>query len=244
MRLQRTVRDGTAVVVKHTAHPADLEAEGLAALAAAGAPVPTVHEVGDRHLVLDDLDAAARARPSTIADWTALGAALAQVHRDVGDVHGWHRGNVLGTAAQHNTPDADWTTFHWDQRIAPHLEVLPIEVADRLRDARGRLADRLAHDEVPSLLHGDLWSGNVLHGRWFIDPAVCRGDRELDLAFAALFGGIPAAFVAGYDEAWPRDDGWRDRLPLLQLYHLLVHVRLFGGSYVPQVVARLDDAGW
>ncbi len=244
MGLQRTVRDGTAVVVKHTAHPATFEAEGLAALAAAGAPVPTVHEVGDRHLVLDDLDVAARDRPTTTADWTALGSALAHVHRDVGDDHGWHRDNVIGTTAQHNDREPDWTTFHWDQRIAPHLDVLPDEVAERLRRARGSLAERLDHDVAPSLLHGDLWSGNVLYGRWFIDPAVCRGDRELDLAFAALFGGIPTAFAAGYDDAWPRDDGWRDRLALLQLYHLLVHVRLFGTSYVAPVVARLDAAGW
>lgn len=244
MRLERTVRDGMAVVVKHTAHPAEFEAEGLAALAAAGAPVPAVHDVGDRHLVLDDLDVAARSRPSTTADWATLGATLATVHRDVDGPHGWHRDNVIGTTAQHNEPDPVWTTFHWDQRIVPHLDVLPVEVADRLRAARDALADRLAHDARPSLLHGDLWSGNVLHGRWFIDPAVCRGDRELDLAFAALFGGIPPAFVAGYDDAWPRDDGWRDRLPLLQLYHLLVHVRLFGHAYVPQVVARLDAAGW
>lgn len=247
MRLERTRRDGTAVVVKHTGHPAEFEAEGLAALAGAGAPVPMVHEVGANHLVMDDLDAANTARhdgrPATDTEWAALGAALAGVHRDVGTAHGWHRNNVIGATTQHNAPDADWATFHWDQRLAPHLEVLPATVGERLRSAREPLAERLDHDVVASLLHGDIWSGNVLHGRWFIDPAVCRGDRELDLAFAALFGGIPTAFTAGYDDAWPRDDGWQERLPLLQLYHLLVHVRLFGDSYLPPVVARLDAAG-
>lgn len=233
------------MVVKHTEHPASFEAEGLAALAAAGARVPVVHEVGAHHLVMDDLDALAHGQRARRRDWEALGANLAQVHRDVGTDHGWHRDNMVGATRQPNLPrDPDWATFHWHCRVAPHLEVLPDEVASRLRRARPALAARLDHDAVPSLLHGDLWSGNVLHGRWFIDPAVCRGDRELDLAFLALFGGVPDAFAAGYDATWPRDDGWRDRLPLLQLYHLLVHVRLFGQSYVPPLLARLDAAGW
>lgn len=244
MRLERREQGGHRVVVKHTTHDASFEAEGLAALAAAGAPVPTVHEVGPHHLVMDDLDALARSRPSTADDWCQLGGALGTVHRDVGAEHGWHRDNVIGTTTQYNAPDTDWSTFYWDRRIAPHLDALPSDVADRLRNARPALGERLAHDVEPSLLHGDLWSGNVVHGQWFIDPAVCRGDRELDLAFADLFGGIPTAFSGGYDQSWPRDDGWEERLPLLQLYHLLVHVRLFGSGYVPAVVARLDGAGW
>ena len=245
MRLERAQRDGRPVVVKHTGHPAAFEAEGLGALAAAGAPVPAVHEVGDRHLVMDDLDALAPGRAATNQDWADLGAVLATVHRTVGAAHGWHRDNVIGTTAQPNTPrDRDWPTFHWHCRIEPHLDVLPEPVATRLRRAQPDLAARLDHDAVPSLLHGDLWSGNVLHGRWFIDPAVSHGDRELDLAFLALFGGVPHAFVDGYTASWPRDDGWQERLPLLQLYHLLVHVRLFGAGYVPEVVSRLDAAGW
>ncbi len=242
MRLERTRRDGRAVVVKHTDHDASFEVEGLAALAAAGAPVPEVVEAGARHLVLVDLDVGATT--ATGRDWELLGARLADVHGVTGDTFGWHRDNVIGTTTQHNTPTGDWTAFHWDCRIAPYLSALPAPVADRVRAARAPLAHRLDHDVVPSLLHGDLWSGNVLHGRWFIDPAVCHADRELDLAFARLFGGIPDAFFRGYDDARPRDEGWRDRLPLLQLYHLLVHVELFGQGYVAPVVARLDAAGW
>ena len=117
-------------------------------------------------------------------------------------------------------------------------------MADRLRAAEDELARRLDHDVRPALLHGDLWAGNVMHGRWLIDPAVCFGDRELDLAFATLFAGSPDVVCQASDDAGPRDDGWRERLPLLQLFHLLVHVRLFGAGYVPQVVARLDAAGW
>lgn len=242
MRLERVRRDGQALVVKHTAHPAELEAEGLAALDAAGAPVPDVVEVGDHHLVMTDLDALSPGTPSR-EDWAHLGERLAEVHRTTGATFGWHRDNVIGTIPQHNAPDDDWATFHHEQRIAPYLGSLPTDVADRLRAARAPLADRLDHDVVPSLLHGDVWSGNVPYGRWFIDPAVCFADRELDLAFATLFGGIPAVFVEAYDAAWPRDDGWQQRAPLLQLYHLLVHVELFGVAYLPGIVTRLDAAG-
>ena len=97
---------------------------------------------------------------------------------------------------------------------------------------------------MPSLVHGDLWAGNVVGGQWLVDPAAQHADRELDLAMAALFGGFPPAFRSGYESVWPLDDGWRDRLPAQQLHHLLVHVALFGGGYVEQVAERLDALGW
>jgi fructosamine-3-kinase len=93
-------------------------------------------------------------------------------------------------------------------------------------------------------VHGDLWSGNIVAGRWLIDPAVHFADRELDLAFAAVFGGIPARMWSAYEESWPLDEGWEARRPALQLYHLLVHVRLFGGGYRAMVADRLDALGW
>lgn len=80
--------------------------------------------------------------------------------------------------------------------------------------------------------------------RWLIDPAVNRADRELDLAMLDLFGPIPDAFLRGYEEVWPLDEGWDRRRPVLQLYHLLVHVRLFGDSYLGGVAAHLDGLGW
>ncbi|WP_274387716.1 fructosamine kinase family protein [Salsipaludibacter albus] len=169
MRLERVRRDGRALVVKHTAHPADLEAEGLAALADAGALVPEVVEVAAHRLVMEDLDASAPGPPSR-EEWTRLGERLATVHRTTADRFGWHRDNVIGTITQHNTPAEDWPTFHQRCRIDPWLGALPTEVADRLRAAEGELARRLDHDVEPSLLHGDLWAGNVMHGRWLIDP--------------------------------------------------------------------------
>jgi fructosamine-3-kinase len=103
-----------------------------------------------------------------------------------------------------------------------------------------------AEEDGPSLLHGDLWSGNVLSASSepaLIDPAVYRGHREADLAMAELFGGFDARFHAAYREAWPLLPGYAEtRRPIYQLYYLLVHVNLFGGGYGTQTVATLRRA--
>lgn len=232
--------DGRRVVVKRMSTPAELEAEGLEALRDADAPVPAVLHVDEHLLVLEHVTG-----PPA---WAALGATLAEVHRrDAGGTFGWHRDNVLATIPQPNDPLPDWPRFYAERRIRPLLgaAALPADVAARLAAAcDGPLLELLGHDERPSLVHGDLWSGNVVDGRWLIDPAVSHADREVELAFAELFGGLPAAFSRGYAEVWPLDPGWEARRPALQLYHLLAHVELFGAGYVGGVVARLDRLGW
>lgn len=235
-----TLADGREVVVKRTPTDATFEAEGLAALADAGAPVPAVLHVEHDLLVLEHVTGPPR--------WEELGRALAAVHRrDAGDRFGWHRDNVIGSLPQPNPPGPDWPTFYAERRIRPLLDAatLPGSVRRRLAAAcDGPLRDLLAHGERPSLVHGDLWSGNVVDGRWLIDPAVHHADREVELAFAELFGGLPAPFWRGYEDTWPLDPGWQDRRPALQLFHLLVHVELFGAGYVGAVVSRLDRLGW
>lgn len=224
--------DGRTVVVKDTGYDARLEAEGLTALAAAGGPVPAVLAATADRLVLEHVTGP--------PDWEALGAALAGVHRQTAPRFGWHRDNVIGPLPQANTPADDWAEFYLDRRLRPYLADLPSALADRLRRAiDGPLAARLAHDVAPSLVHGDLWSGNIVAGRWLIDPAVHHADREVDLAMLALFGTVPPAFQAGYDAVWPLDDGYEARRPLLQLAPLLVHVRLFGAGYLDAVATRL-----
>lgn len=224
------------MVVKATSYDARLEADGLRALAAAGGPVPEVLGV-DRHvLVLEHVTG----RP----DWHGLGAAIARMHRDVGEQFGWDQDNVIGPLPQPNPLTADWPSFYVEHRLRPYLDVLPADLRRRLEAAcDGPLPELLDHNVPASLVHGDLWAGNIVDGRWLIDPAVHRADRELDLAMLDLFGGVPAAFRHGYAEVWPLDAGWERRRPALQLYHLLVHVRLFGAGYLASVAARLDELG-
>lgn len=229
--------DDRRAVVKTAATDATLEAEGLDALRAAGAPTPTVIGVDPRVLVLEHVTGP--------PDLHALGRALATGHGQVGPAFGWTRDNVIGSLRQANPWTRDWPTFYAEQRLRPYLGDLPPELATRMHAAiEGPLPDLLGHDPAASLVHGDLWGGNIVGGRWLIDPAVHHADREMDLAMLDLFGGIPPALQAGYDEVWPLDDGWERRRPALQLYHLLVHVRLFGAGYLGAVAHRLDALGW
>ncbi|MBW3656692.1 MAG: fructosamine kinase family protein [Gemmatimonadetes bacterium] len=179
-----------------------------------------------------------------------LGRGLAQMHRAAVDGSwGWDQDNFIGSLAQQNAPTDTWSEFWRDRRLGPQLDLarrtgrLPGREADW-----ERLFDRLpailrpADEDGPSLLHGDLWSGNVLAataGPALIDPATYRGHREADLAMADLFGGFGDRFHAAYREVWPLQPGYEARRPVYQLYYLLVHVNLFGGGYVGQTAETL-----
>ncbi len=230
--------DGRRVAVKETTYDARLEADGLRALARAGAPVPAVVDVDDRRLVMEWVEGP--------ADWERVGRGLAAAHLSTADAFGYHVDNVIGPLVQDNAWYDDWAGFYVERRIAPLSDDLPPDLARRLRRAcDGPLRDLLgSHRPRPGLVHGDLWSGNVVAGRSLVDPAVCYADPELDRAFSEVFGGLPARMWAAHDEVAPPAEGWRERVPALQLYHLLVHVRLFGGHYVAMVADRLAVYGW
>lgn len=225
------------VVIKDTDYDARLEAEGLAALEAAGAPVPKVYEVSEFQLILQEL--------AGTPDWESLGRTLARVHLKSHESFGWEYDNVIGPLPQRNTWTRSWPDFFVEHRILPWLGSLPTDIARRLEMAtEGPLPELLDHDVKPSLIHGDLWVGNVIDGRWLVDPAVNYADRELELAFATLFGEFPGSFHRAYSEVWPLDAGWEERRPALQLYHLLVHAEIFGGDYFAMISDRLAQYHW
>lgn len=229
---------GLDLVVKTPPYDARLEADGLAALRRAGAPVPEVLHVTEQMLVMEYV-----AGPD--ADGGVLGETLAEVHRTVAPTFGWSRDNLIGALPQDNTPHGHWPTFYVERRIRPLLPHLPDDLRGRLdRACDGPMPDLLDHDAVPALVHGDLWSGNIVAGQWVIDPAVHHADREFELAFAVLFGGLPPRLLDAYLAASPLDEGWQRRRPALQLYHLLVHVAMFGPSWLTGVRERLDALGW
>lgn len=182
------------------------------------------------------------------AEWAALGEGLARLHRTRSPQggFGWWRDNTLGSTLQRNPWTTEWAAFFRDHRLAPQFE---------LAAARGRTfphAPRLMeqvpalladHQPVPSLLHGDLWSGNAGFledgSPAIFDPASYYGDRETDLAFSRLFGGFPPAFYTAYENAWPLPAGHERRARLYNLYHLLNHFHLFGAPYDRQAEACL-----
>jgi fructosamine-3-kinase len=233
-----TLADGRAVVVKRCPYPAEVEADGLAALAAAGAPVPAVLGATGDLLVLERVDGP--------PDWAGLGRAVARLHRTTGPRFGWHRDNSGGRIVQHNGWHDDWPTFFVENRVRVHLAdpAVPDALRRRLeRACAGPLPELLPTRPPASLTHGDLWTGNVVGGRWLVDPAVAYVDRELELAFLDM-ADLPAEFQAAYHAAWPPDRGYPRRRPALQLHKLLVNLRHFGDRYVPRIEAVLDEYGW
>ncbi len=212
--------------------------------------VPNVHAYGLQWLLLEWLEPGAASKRL----WTKFGLALARLHRVRGAAFGWPQANFIGALPQQNQYCADWPEFWRSQRIEPQLShavdaglLIRSDLA-RFEQLFACLDDLLAigNGEGASLLHGDLWSGNahVTHDAVVaIDPSAYYGHREVDLAMAELFGGFPAAFRAGYEQQWPvRRDGFQQRQAAYQLYYLLVHVNLFGSSYVARVRSALVSA--
>lgn len=176
--------------------------------------------------------------------WHAFGESLARLHRTQGAHFGFPHHNFIGSLPQDNTPTTDGAEFFRKHRLQAQLDM---PTCRRLLDARDlkaferlflRLPDMLP-DEPPALIHGDLWGGNFLcdsNGRpTLIDPAACWCYREMDIAMAQLFGGFEPSFFEAYAATWPHSPGWPERIALFQLYYLLVHVNLFGSSYVAAV---------
>ncbi len=227
------------------------EAEGLAALRETKrVRVPELIDCGsdEEHawIVLERLDLA----PLTRASGIALGRALAQMHRATAPQFGWPHDNFIGLGYQENALSDSWTLFYAKRRLLPQLRRARENGMDRQLVAQGeRVAESVAAFFVdghpkPSLLHGDLWSGNagmLPDGTPAIyDPAVYYGDREADVAMAELFGGFPESFYVAYREAWPLSAGFETRKTLYNLYHVLNHFNIFGAGYLNQARRMIE----
>ncbi|MDB5051949.1 MAG: ketosamine-3-kinase [Fibrobacteres bacterium] len=227
------------------------EAEGLAALAASGTSLIVPKSVAltpdnpgaTSLLVLEYLEPDADG-PSPLT-WELLGRGLAELHRCGETRFGFDRDNFCGLTAQENAWNADWAGFYGQRRLGALVERLSKrgDLPAAHLDDYGKLLDKLPallpHRPVPSLIHGDLWSGNFLAaaaGPALVDPACYWADREAEWGMMFLFGGFPERVLSAYQEAWPLPEGWRDRMPLYQLYHVLNHFLLFDGSYGEQAI--------
>lgn len=181
--------------------------------------------------------------------WEKMGQNLARLHQvSLSDRFGWHCNNTIGSTPQINTISNNWADFFAHQRIGYQLRLakerggnFPDE--DQVIPAISEILSQ--HQPHPSLVHGDLWSGNAaitVDGEPVIlDPATYWGDREVDLAMTELFGGFPAAFYRGYNDVFPLDAGYQKRKTLYNLYHILNHFNLFGGGYASQANRMLQE---
>ena len=216
----------------------EAEADGLRALRASDAltvPEPLAWSDGPPAWLLMEY-----VEPGPGDSDAAMGEGLARIHASGrAAAFGWSRDNWIGSLPQRNTESASWGTFWRDARLGPQLETarrggrLTDQRFDRLLDA---VPEALADVSGPELLHGDLWSGNAFtseQGRpVLVDPAVYRGDGEVDLAMSELFGGFGGEFYDAYHALRPISPAYRAyKRDLYQLYYLLVHVNLFGASY-------------
>jgi fructosamine-3-kinase len=185
----------------------------------------------------------------TTQAWEEMGRKLAAMHQAGGSSQfGWERNNTIGSTPQINTWTENWGDFFAEHRIGYQLQLAKRrggsfpdypQVVEVVKDF---LADRMPE---PSLVHGDLWSGNaaVLETGEpvILDPATYYGDREVDIAMTELFGGFPAAFYRGYNQVFPLDEGYERRKTLYNLYHILNHFNLFGGGYGSQANRMLGQ---
>ena len=217
------------------------EAEGLRKLAQNKVNTPQVEEVFEQGeyqlLILGHIES----EPVTRLFWKNFGMALANLHKNSENYFGLTYPNYIGSLEQINEKKPSWETFFIENRIQPLVKkAFDRNFLDRkhLRWFDGFLKayPELIPKEKPSLLHGDLWSGNLLCGRgqvpFFIDPAIYYGHREVDIAMTHMFGGFDRSYLYDYNEIFPLEEGWERRLDIHNLYPNLVHLVLFGPSYL------------
>ena len=249
-----TLENGRTIVAKAGDAGAGLDLEGYMLKYLrdpGGLPVPDVLHADDELLLMSRIETAGGLSSGAQAEAADL---LAALHGVTGASFGFDRATVIGGLHQPNPETPVWTDFFRDQRLlymAQHaLDAgpLPAGLMARVETLAGKLGDWLDDEAPASLIHGDMWGGNVLSYRGnisgFVDPAIYYADAEIELAFSTLFNTFGDAFFDRYAEHRPIRPGFfEERRDLYNLYPLLVHVRLFGGSYVGSVERTLKRFG-
>jgi fructosamine-3-kinase len=215
-------------------------------------PVPAVHVAEPDLLAMDFIETDGGGITPSVEHHAA--ELIAQLHSTPRPFFGYERDTLIGPLPQPNPRSELWVPFFRDHRLLAMARAaqaegsLPAKLLVRLEHLAERLPDYLVEPAHPSLLHGDLWTGNVLirgeRVAGFVDPAIYYGDPEIELAFTTLFGTFRAAFFETYESLRPLDREFHAiRCDLYKLYPTLVHVRLFGASYIPPIEQTLSRIG-
>ena len=196
------------------------------------------------YLVLEYLEK----HPPKTDFWEDFGTAIARLHKITSSKYGLDHDNYIGKLPQNNSFKDSWIDFFIEKRLEVQLGLaiynnqIDQEFAKKFRMIYAQLPGLLPN-EPPSLLHGDLWSGNFMSGKggnpFIFDPAVYFGHREMELAFSRLFGGFDRQFYQSYNVEYPIEPGFDNRIDIYNLYPLLVHVNLFGASYLSGIERTL-----
>lgn len=221
------------------------EHEALVALAAhANLLIPKPINSGkvgnDSYLVMEFIESSSQ---STYY-WERLGEGLAGMHRQTKNLFGWETDNYIGRLPQSNKWHQSWTKYFVQERLRPQIKlardsrILPPDVQIDLEKLCGRM-DQYIVPGLPAFLHGDLWSGNLMTGPLgepcLVDPSVYYGHREIELAFTRLFGGFDERFYQTYNQCYPLEAGFQQRFDIYNIYPLMVHLNLFGRSYLSEI---------
>jgi fructosamine-3-kinase len=232
--------DGRCTVAKRNL-ASGAEATMLRAIAAAGIPAPLVEGEHEGVLLLEHIP---NDRVFSPAAWGDVGAALRRLHGHEGEQYGWPVDYQIGTVALDNRERPDWPAFWAEQRLVATAGVLDRPWRERVGRLAARAGEICPAAPKPSLLHGDLWTGNILvsDGRLaaLLDPACYHGDAEVDLAMLILFDTPGPTFWEAYG---PLQPGWEERRPLYQLFPALLHLRLFGDTYAGMADRLLTRLG-
>jgi len=217
---------------------------GLESISTTGARAPKVTQTftnfNTQFLILEYIEEMSIANKF----WRNFAIDLAKLHKTSSQMFGLKYDNYIGSLNQINTPKTSWETYFIENRISPLVKqafdknLLTNHHLKNFENLFGCLGEILPK-EKPSLVHGDLWSGNLLRGKnqtpVFIDPAIYFGNREVDIAMTQMFGSFDNSFISFYNEIFPLENNWEDRIQIHNLYPNLVHLILFGITYLGRI---------
>lgn len=217
------------------------EARGLELLSGTNVRTPKVidhySEDGHQFLILEYFES----EPPSNDFWQDFAISLSALHQRTSDFFGLNEDNYIGSLIQSNDPCDSWEVFFIQMRLNPQIRMaFDKGLLDRrdlkLFEVFFGMFSKLVPEAEPCLLHGDLWSGNLMCTKGqvpvYIDPAVYYGHHEMDLAMTQMFGGFDPSFLDVYKDRFRLEEGWQERIQIHNLYPNLVHLNLFGSSYL------------